>query len=167
MSEIQPGHTAIRRVFRVLGPLMLIVGLFLLISALGSIGGEKGFLEDPNAHMNETRGSMFMIALGGFVLVGGVGVTMLGFRGAIARYEAAEHAPVIKDTIEYVARGTVQDIAQAVAGSPVCPSCRRQNDADAKFCDGCGEALSNACSKCGKTNDADASFCDGCGEALA
>ncbi len=45
----------------------------------------------------------------------------------------------------------------------VCPTCSRENLADALFCAGCGAPLSFACSNCGRDLARDASFCDRCG----
>ena len=45
----------------------------------------------------------------------------------------------------------------------VCPTCSRENLADALFCAGCRAPLSLACSNCGRDLARDASFCDRCG----
>ncbi|MCI0882974.1 MAG: protein kinase, partial [Chloroflexi bacterium] len=47
-----------------------------------------------------------------------------------------------------------------------CPSCSRENSAEAKFCKGCGGSLAPVCPSCGAQLDADASFCDKCGASL-
>ena len=44
-----------------------------------------------------------------------------------------------------------------------CPACGRIVRARARFCDGCGQALSFTCSKCGRKLRPAAKFCDGCG----
>jgi len=44
-----------------------------------------------------------------------------------------------------------------------CPSCGRENLADATFCSGCGSGLSLSCHQCGRNLAPDASFCDACG----
>src|SRR5262245_16314542 len=48
-----------------------------------------------------------------------------------------------------------------------CPRCRRDNPADAAFCDECGTRLDAACPACGEANRAGAKFCRRCGAALA
>ncbi len=48
-----------------------------------------------------------------------------------------------------------------------CPSCERENQADARFCSGCGVPLCVVCAQCGRANDDDARFCNGCGAKLA
>ena len=48
-----------------------------------------------------------------------------------------------------------------------CPSCDRENNADAKFCKGCGDSLASVCPSCGDQLDSDASFCDKCGASVA
>ncbi len=47
-----------------------------------------------------------------------------------------------------------------------CPSCGRNNPADAAFCAGCGASLAGACPDCGRPAPADARFCAGCGRRL-
>ncbi|MFG0256268.1 MAG: zinc ribbon domain-containing protein [Phycisphaerales bacterium JB043] len=47
-----------------------------------------------------------------------------------------------------------------------CASCGTPNDAGARFCDACGEPLSQTCGACQTSNDARAKYCDGCGAAL-
>ncbi|MGH9036140.1 MAG: double zinc ribbon domain-containing protein, partial [Acidimicrobiia bacterium] len=43
-----------------------------------------------------------------------------------------------------------------------CPSCERENAADASFCSHCGNRLGGACPGCGRPIAADAVFCPGC-----
>jgi len=47
-----------------------------------------------------------------------------------------------------------------------CPKCRHENDDDANFCSGCGEALTKtrACPDCNELNEPGARFCDHCGK---
>ena len=47
-----------------------------------------------------------------------------------------------------------------------CASCRRPNDPDASFCQGCGLPLQSDCRQCGRTNAADSTFCNRCGTRL-
>jgi RNA polymerase subunit RPABC4/transcription elongation factor Spt4 len=117
---------------------------------------------------------------------------MYGYAGAMARYQAAEIAPVQKDTFNYVADGTqegVKTAAKAVgeglssglaAGGMAgigssgednepgvrCHKCNFVETSDAKFCSNCGAAMekSKPCPKCNELNDPDAKFCDNCGE---
>ena len=49
------------------------------------------------------------------------------------------------------------------AGMVICPSCKTQNAADAKFCKSCGTPLQNNCPNCGAPLDANAVFCSQCG----
>jgi len=48
-----------------------------------------------------------------------------------------------------------------------CPECRRENSADAAFCNGCGNRLALVCAGCSRSNAPDAAFCNGCGQPLA
>lgn len=48
-----------------------------------------------------------------------------------------------------------------------CSRCKSENDAEAKFCDQCGERLDCKCPGCGETNRSNAKFCRNCGGRLA
>src|SRR4051794_10837107 len=47
-----------------------------------------------------------------------------------------------------------------------CASCGTDNEADARFCDGCGGSLGRVCGTCGVAARATARFCRDCGAAL-
>ncbi len=106
----------------------------------------------------------------------GVGMTKIAYLGAVARYMAAESAPVGKDTFNYMARETkdgVRDIAAAISdgitgAGKTCQSCEAQNDHDAAFCDRCGVPFDSvmSCNDCSAENDFGARFCSKCGSQL-
>ena len=52
------------------------------------------------------------------------------------------------------------------AGMIVCPNCKAQLSADAKFCDHCGTKLGRKCPRCGAVVKPDSAFCSECGEKL-
>ena len=58
---------------------------------------------------------------------------------------------------------------QATTRTVFCPSCSAEQNANAVFCQNCGNKLSSeiACGSCGKLNSPDASFCGGCGISLS
>src|SRR2546423_14091617 len=47
-----------------------------------------------------------------------------------------------------------------------CPRCQHDNRDDARFCRGCGAAMSLSCPKCGVNVTPGSRFCDKCGAAL-
>ena len=49
----------------------------------------------------------------------------------------------------------------------ICPACRTENRAGAKFCDACGTLLPRVCAACGTALRAGAKFCDECGRSVA
>src|SRR5215472_7996649 len=49
----------------------------------------------------------------------------------------------------------------------ICAKCKRDNPADAQFCQGCGARLELNCSACSTANSLDANFCKKCGTRLA
>ncbi len=68
-----------------------------------------------------------------------------------------------------------QEELNRLAASKICPQCGRANNADAKFCLGCGAPLGDAvmpdsgkfCPSCGALNTEDSAFCMECGTSLA
>ena len=62
-----------------------------------------------------------------------------------------------------VVTGAGQTVA---AGMTVCPNCKTQLSADAKFCDHCGTKLGRKCPRCGAVVKSDSAFCSECGEKL-
>ncbi len=62
-----------------------------------------------------------------------------------------------------VVTGAGQTVA---AGMIVCPNCKTQLSANAKFCDHCGTKLSRTCPNCGALVKPGSAFCSECGEKL-
>ena len=94
-----PHHSTARKILRVGGPVMALVGLILMIVGVGSLfaslfASSRSF-EPPR---------YFWCAFAGMPLLF-VGLVMckFGYLGAILRYWAGETAPVAKDTFNYVA----------------------------------------------------------------
>jgi RNA polymerase subunit RPABC4/transcription elongation factor Spt4 len=174
MDKIDPRHEQTRSVLRTVGIVLLLVGGTFLVVGIGSFFAAFGGMEPPR---------FFWCAFVGIpiLFVGGV-LTSYGFLGTVMRYSAQEMAPVGKDTFNYMAQGTkdsVKTLASAVgeglrSGAPApaervrCHKCNQANDANAKFCSGCGTSLgkTKACSACNELNDPDAKFCDNCGRPM-
>jgi len=176
MDKIAPRHEQTRGLLRKVGILLIVIGGTFLIVGIGSFFAAFGGMEPPR---------FFWCAFVGMpiLFVGGV-LTSYGFMGSAMRYSAQEMAPVGKDTFNYMADGTkdsVKTLASAIgeglrAGSAPaqgaervrCHKCNRVNDADAKFCGGCGASLgkTKACPACRELNDPDAKFCDNCGRPM-
>src|ERR1700722_16634847 len=169
-DRIDPNHESKRNALRVLGMVVLVVGICFsaagLISFFGAFGGHE-------------RPKYFWCAFVGLPLVAiGFHLLSAGFLGAAARYMAGESAPVAKDTFNYVATETkegVRNVAQAVTEGVMagksgvgtqnkCPKCNEVNDGDAKFCKECGTPLGRTkpCPSCRELNDHSAKFCDHC-----
>jgi hypothetical protein len=162
-------HTGRRNVLRTIGPMVLVIGLGSLAWGLYDIFvvGNMGFHFAPFV-------GMLLIFIG-------ASMTMMGFAGAMMRYQANEMAPVAMDAFNDVATGTQQGVRTAsrafasglregfteTGDAIACPSCGHANDPGSKFCDQCGVPLSRACGACGEPNDSNARFCDACGKPLA
>ena len=141
-------QSGLRTFFRIAGPLLMAVALVLIGLALADFFAA---FDDPSLDAQPTRFWMFFAALP-FFLVGG-GMIQAGYLGVAARYAAGETMPVVRDSAAYLTDGvgllgvgrTVDD-AQSAAGAaavtgPCCRSCGVRNDADARFCDGCGRPV--------------------------
>jgi len=174
-KQIDPGHKSIRDTLRIVGPivagagvLLVVIGTVSFFMAFGGSGPPKYF---------------WCAFLGLPLTFVGVVMTSYGYMGKVMRYYAQETAPVAKDTFNYMADGT-QDGIKTVAGAVGqglreggfgaggtaetkvrCHKCNALAEADAKFCDQCGQALekTKACPACQELNDPDARFCDNCG----
>jgi len=135
-------QTRYRNAFRVLGAAVLVVGIVMFGYGITSVFGSEEF-----------PGGLQIFCFMGGLLVIGLGLMFLqaGFLGAAARYSAGETMPVVRDSASYLSDGqgilgvgrTVDDGAPrgGATSGPYCRSCGVRNDADARFCDGCGASL--------------------------
>lgn len=108
MNEIKsPQHNGVRKVLRLGGPIILLLGgLFTLV-------GLASFFIAMFTHSGPPV--LFVCAFVGLPLMFiGTVMCLFGFIGSFARYLAAEQAPVAKDTINYLAEGT-QDAVRTMA----------------------------------------------------
>lgn len=111
MNNLQsPKHTAVRSFLRVAGPILALIGLGFIGLGTISFFSAFGSFEPPK---------LFWCAFVGIpLLFSGIVLCKFGYFGAVARYMAAEIAPVGKDTVNYMAEGTkdaVKTVARAVA----------------------------------------------------
>ncbi|NYD43364.1 zinc ribbon domain-containing protein [Nocardioides panaciterrulae] len=136
------GQARYRNAFRAAGAVLLIVGIVVFGYGIVSVFGSDGF----------PGGWRIACFIGGLPLIGfGMMLLQAGFLGAAARYGAGETMPVVRDSASYLTDGqgilgvgrTVDDGAVRAAGGsgPYCRACGVRNDADARFCDGCGASL--------------------------
>lgn len=169
-------HNETRQLLRVVGPVLLGLGGLLTLIGLGSFFSSFGSFQMPQ---------YFWCAFVGMPLIAaGAALSKFAYLGAMTRYVANEVAPVGKDVVNYMAKetkGSVKEVAEAVASGlrsgmqsadapPLeCPSCRAQNDANARFCKKCGTVLYDKilCSNCGQQCSCDSQFCTECGKAVA
>lgn len=119
-------QTSVRSFLRIGGGAILVIGLLFTIVALVDFFGAFGSFQQPRN---------FWMAFVGLPLVA-IGAVMLkaGYLGPAARYVAGEVTPALRDTLGALGIG---------ADARVCGSCSARNDADAAFCDSCGNPLTN------------------------
>lgn len=134
-----PGHrnqSTARSVFRVLGPLSMLVALVLMGVAIADF---FAVFNSDDFDAQPTKFWMFFLALPFFVAGGAM--IQAGFLGAAARFAAGETMPVVKDSAAYLTDGRgLAGVGRTVDG-PYCRGCGARNDAEARFCDGCGQSL--------------------------
>lgn len=169
--DLNPAQGAQRAGLRAFGLLLTAVGgVFTAIGLVSFFGSMSSMHAGPPEY--------FWCAFVGLPMLGfGTMLLKLGYLGAIGRYVAGESAPVVSDTVNYVAeetrpamRAVSSAIREGLSGAGEagqCRSCGQTHDAEARFCDQCGASLqAPACPSCGRENDADARFCAGCGKAV-
>jgi len=173
--KIDPKHAKVRNVLRIVGPVVLGIGVLFFVAGAVSFFAAFGGSGPPALLWAPFVGMPTMAA-------GGV-MCRYGYVGKVARYMAEEIAPVGKDTFNYLADGTRQGVkamtravAEGLAEGGIglggaaapqvrCHKCNALIDSDARFCDQCGTALAKTkpCPQCDELNDPDARFCDNCG----
>jgi hypothetical protein len=140
-NQTGPGlarQSSARTLLRVAGPVLLVVGLGFVVTAFVDFFGSTGSFGGPDKFW------MFFVGLP-LLFVGG-GLTQAGYVGTAARYVAGETMPVVKDSATYLSDGRgVAGVGRteeaAAATGPYCRECGTRNDADARFCDSCGQSL--------------------------
>ncbi len=156
-------YSSRRKLFRVLGPILLMIAAYLVITSIGEFFSLSHFEQPKKFHY-------FFIAMPFFLV--GAALTNFGYMRSVADYTAREMAPVAKDTVNYLLKETkpgVESLSSALRGESskiTCPKCQEQNDDDSKFCNSCGTKLALVCTSCNEVNKPDAKFCDQCGNRL-
>ena len=172
-ASLRHGPSPLRDFLRYAGPAVVIVGLGFMVIGIGDFFTAFGTFQPPRYFWCAFVG-MPLLAVGGWMC-------QFAYLGPMARYVAEETAPVNKDVINYLARGTqpaLRAVASAIkegfsdsAETPrkTCPNCGERNEAETRFCTQCGSemAATATCTHCGASNDPSANFCAQCGHAFA
>lgn len=150
---------------RILGPLLIVIGVIFLIIGMVSFFSAFGSFGMPK---------YFWCAFVGIPMIGiGSFMTKFAYLKPISNYVADE----TKESIGTVAGTVAKEVGKHInfgSGQPTetervrCHKCNHPNDLDSKFCSNCGSGLlkSVSCPSCGELNDPDAKFCDNCGKQL-
>lgn len=177
----------------ILGAIFLVVGIILLIVGIANFTSNfdmPSFPSEPTAPTTNFSSSTVMFILGGLLMafgfgMGGYGIYAVFFAHGreILSYGASTIAPVVGETVSYMADKTapaiekvVGSVASGISGGIAagknkvtkklkCPKCEALNEADAKFCGNCGAKfkVERFCSNCGQKLEQDAKFCSSCG----
>lgn len=184
MSHVDPHHETARNTLRVLGALLLAVGSLTsivgLVRFLSLFGGNPFAPNAPNPAL-----AVLMFGGGGMIAMIGLKLLFLGFAGRILRYGMAETLPPTLDATRAAtpaARAMAREIAGGVRDGfngddevtsrsvPLRHICGADNDSGARFCQGCGAALTptpTQCPKCRAALERGHAFCHVCGAATA
>ncbi len=140
-------HPKARKTLRIIGFIVLPVGLALMIIA------------DIFFFMGDT--SLFFLNFIGapFIFIGAV-CLMYGFMKTVSSYVAGETTPVISGSANYIYEG-IKNVDKKV-----CPNCNELNDTNSHFCKKCGTSLDAKCPNCGEIVSAEDTFCKNCGKKL-
>lgn len=110
MNKINPNHQKQNSALKVIGPIVLLIGLGFLAVGMISFFNSFGSFGSPR---------LFWCAFVGMPIMAiGIAMTRFAYMGKIARYTAGELAPVAKDTFNYMAKETqegISDVAEAIA----------------------------------------------------
>lgn len=157
-------HESIKKVLKVIGPIILVVGIVLFITTIINM----------TSMASDTFGMTVFTGFGGVACIGiGSICTSVGYGREIAKYGVDEYGPVAKDVhkdyIRPMMKETAKDIKDVIHGDDkviVCPSCGASNQEGSKFCDQCGRTLVKTCPSCNKAVSEDALYCPKCGTRL-
>lgn len=158
-----PKHNKTRKILKIIGPIVLGIGIiFFLI----------GIIDFFSAFNGMGTPTLFWACFVGIVFIGiGSTLTGFGFMKNVGGYVASQSAPILSDTVNYVADNISDSIADTAnkvkkCSSKTCPKCGAINDENDKFCSNCGTPLTKKCPKCQNENNIDSKFCSNCGEKL-
>ena len=123
MNRINPHHSRQRTFLRILGPLILLVGIAFtvvgMVSFFSTVGDFGSHSFGPEfGHSGVGAPDRFWCVFVGLpVSFVGLALCYLAFMGKVARYTSGELAPVGKDTFNYLAHETQEgmaDISEAI-----------------------------------------------------
>lgn len=128
-------YSKAKKLFRTLGFVFLPIGLLLAI--IGFIDFFMSFNSATPPHL------FFCLFIGMPLIFIGIVFLIFGFMKELNSFAASQSAPVHKDVVNYMLDGTREELSKTINASNkiICPNCKCENDADAKFCKNCGEEL--------------------------
>ena len=150
-KEQKPEQQKTNLILRIVGGVIAAAGLLMAIFGFVDIASVSESGEMP-------RIWLLMVGLPG-IAIGGM-LLMLSFRRVGSGNGA--NAPG-----GHISPAAVTLSAHRPRAAAVCPFCGEAIDADAQFCDKCGNPLSKFCPDCGEANSLDACFCKKCGNPLS
>ena len=175
-KEYENKYSGTVKVLRVIGWILLPIGLICMITGMASFFMSIGNPEGPKF--------FFLCFVGAPFIFGGIVCLSLGYHRKMGEFVATQTAPVAKDFTNYMIDGTSDSVAKAVGKvikeaktdngtqaiegvtANTCSKCGHVNPANAQFYAKCGAPLTRVCPHCGTVNDDGAKFCNKCGHEL-
>ncbi len=159
-------NTTFRNILRLLGPIVLILGIVFLGVAIRDFF--VGF--NNSTTFGEPQNERFHYAFIGMplIFVGGA-MTSFGYMGSVLRYQASQVAPVGKDVVNYMLDNTkdsASGFAKAIRSDKAvlhCVNCSSEVSQSDKFCNECGASLAKSCPKCKAMSPQKSKYCNECG----
>lgn len=157
-------HLKKKKTLKIVG--FVLLGIGVVLSAIGLISFFSAF----NSQGAKSP-DLFWCCFIGFPLIGaGGGLLTFAFRREIAKYSKDETMPVAKEAYQDLHPEIKDFVGMVKDGSQKkiqCPKCGAMNDTDHKFCNSCGEPISNlTCPHCGESVEANDHFCPHCGKEI-
>lgn len=158
-EERNKKHLKHKKLFKILGVILLIIGGCLFLSGFFSIIFLQGELFSKPILIILPVIGVICLGIGGFL-------TRLGFMKEVGTYVKNETAPIINELSDDI-EPAIKNVKNAINDDSVtCPNCHETIDKDSLFCDKCGKKIKIECPKCHTINDSDGKFCKKCGEEL-
>lgn len=138
MTEEQMKHLKVKKTLKIVGLIMLGIGLVCAITGFVNFFMVFGTGEMPR---------LFFLCFIGFPLIGvGGGLTLFGFKREITSFSVKETVPVINDVSKDISPA-VRNITSAIrdgihtADTTKCKVCGAYNKIGSKFCNECGSKI--------------------------
>jgi hypothetical protein len=147
---MKKNYSSMKTGMLILGVLLLLVGIFFLISGFSSFSSLFEMNGGPlGSSGNKGFSSIGFLALGGFLIVIGIGLVYLSQFRKVTSYFASEGSSAIETASHAVGKGIGRGFHETGMNITTqkeiikvkCPHCGYLESEDAEFCSKCGKKL--------------------------